>query len=82
MTVLTFKSCVGADGVLRLEIPTEYQNTDLEVCTVLHALPRIHGESDEIALGYPEGFFERTAGQWQGEFERPDQGVAEERAPL
>ena len=37
----------------------------------------------ELALGWPEGFFERIVGGWVGEdFERPPQGEYEVREPL
>ncbi len=37
----------------------------------------------EIGSGWPEDFFERVVGGWQGEApQRPSQGVFEEREPF
>ena len=82
MQVLQLKTCVGKDGLLRLEIPTEWRNIDLEVCVVLNPLPKFEEASvTKVHPDYPEGFFERTIGKWEGEFEYLDQGIAEERDP-
>jgi hypothetical protein len=35
MQTVTLRSHVGEDGVLRLDVPTELKNTDLEVVLVL-----------------------------------------------
>lgn len=36
----------------------------------------------EVGGGWPDGFFDRTLGGWEGELERGDQGYYEERASL
>ena len=59
---------VGRDGTLTLAVPTPLRETDVEVMVVVQpvTLP---------ARGWPPGFFEATAGAWQGEpLERGPQG--------
>ena len=36
----------------------------------------------EVGSGWPEGYFERVAGKWQGDLQRPPQLPAEERESL
>ena len=37
----------------------------------------------EVCREWPEGFFEKVPGKWQGKpLERPDQGAFEEREPF
>lgn len=83
MEVIQARKCIGSDGVLRLEIPTTWCGRDVEVCVVLNPLPSSTEDvPSEVRNGYPEGYFESVIGKWEGDFERPAQGVAEERDPL
>ena len=66
--MLTFRvnGHVGEDGILKLELPLELSNADLDVVVVIH--PREQH-------GWPEGFFEQTAGSLaETPIERPLQG--------
>lgn len=36
----------------------------------------------DVGGGWPEGYFERVAGAWQGDLQRPTQPPAEERESL
>ncbi len=80
MQTLHVQSQSGSDGVLHLEIPVETPNADYDIVIVLN--PR-HAASTATAeeRGWPPGFFESTAGAWQGDFVR-DQGRFEEREEL
>ena len=61
-----------ADFTVR--IPASLQGQAPEILVVLQPI------ASPIELGWPEGFFEQTAGAWAGEpLERPEQGVYEER---
>ena len=68
---------VGPDGTLTLAVPTPLRETDVEVMVVVQpvTLP--------AERGWPPGFFEATAGGWQGEpLERGPQGEHEVREQL
>ncbi len=93
MQTITLKERVGADGILRLNVPVEAKDRDVEVVVVIGpANGATNGQNGEIpfngavktteetdANGWPIGFFERTAGAWQGDLERPAQPPEQER---
>lgn len=62
MQTLTLKARAGKDGVLRLEIPTNQADQELEIVLVMQAI------SDEVTdepvdeMGYPIGYFDETYG--------------------
>jgi hypothetical protein len=62
MQTITLRSHVGADGVLRLDIPVDLADTDLEVVVTLQ--PLISPAADVLG---------RTAGSIP-DLERPPQG--------
>ncbi len=76
MNPVVVKSRVGGDGVLHVTVPLGAADAGREVkVTVEPAGPVMTQEEWRervIAL----------AGQWQGDWERPEQGEYEERAPL
>jgi hypothetical protein len=79
MDLIKVRAHVDSDGMLKLEIPTEYANTDLEVALVLHPLPSV----DTNEHGLPVNFFESLdAIEADDLLERPEQGTLEEREPL
>jgi hypothetical protein len=69
-------SRVGSDGVLRLEVPLPPAEAGRDVRVTVEPLPPPMTPEEWRA------FVLRTAGTWQGEFERPEQGEYEERDPL
>ncbi len=82
MNSIQLKTRVGTDGVLKLEIPVEVTETDLDVLVVFQPLAR-RPTADPDKLGWPAGFFETVAGGWQGEpLVRAPQGDYEDRADL
>ena len=77
METITLHSRVGADGLLRLQVPVNLTNTDLEVVLIVQPVAPAGQE-----LGWPPGFFERTYGSFrdqplvreaQGEYETRDE---------
>lgn len=58
METLTLKARAGKDGVLRLEIPTNQADQELEIVLVMQ---RIIDEAVD-AMGYPLGYFDETYG--------------------
>ena len=79
MDLIKVRAHVDSDGMLKLEIPTEYADVDLEVALVLQPLPSV--ETNE--LGLPVNFFENLDAIKADDLkERPEQGTVEEREPL
>jgi hypothetical protein len=71
----------GADGVLHVRIPLGRAEAEYEVVVVVQ--PRVGaGKGTPEERGWPPGFFEKTAGAWQGELERAPQGDFEDREVL
>ncbi len=84
MESVHLRTRVGADGILKLEIPLEVKDADLDV--QVHVEPVVTARQEKPSpedLGWPHGFFEEVAGGWQGErLERGDQGEYESRDEL
>ena len=79
MDLIKVRARVDSDGMLKLEIPTEYADMDLEVALVLQPLPNV--ETHE--LGWPVNFFESLDAIEADDLkERPEQGTVEERETL
>ena len=77
------RSRIGPDGILRLEVPTPYRDTDVEVEIIFQPVNVHTAPSTPEAHGWPPGFFEQTAGAWAGErLVRGPQGNYEERQAL
>lgn len=72
------KSRVGADGVLNVNVPIGVADANREVQVTIEPAPTPAARSRQEYLD----FLQATAGAWQGEFERPEQGVVEVRGPL
>lgn len=76
MQRLIVKSRVGADGVLRVTVPVGEADADREVQLTIE--PLTPGAPRQEYLD----FLQATAGAWQGDFQRPEQGEYEVRDPL
>jgi len=61
------RSHVGRDGVLKLEIPTELTEMDIDVVVMYQPVETPARKPSPEELGWPPGFFEETAGQWQSD---------------
>jgi hypothetical protein len=74
MQTIKLETYVGQDGILKLELPPELANRNLEVLVVIQPKEK---------KGWPPGYFERTAGALADDpLERPVQGEYEERDEL
>jgi len=73
MTRVTLSARVGADGVLHVPLGAGEANRDVRV-TIEPAGPPASQSDQDYA-----NFLQATAGAWQGDFERPDQGQYEVR---
>lgn len=78
MTTRVIRSKVGADGVLHLDLPLGIQEASQEVDVIVQSVRPTKLLTQEEW----KAFIDRTAGTWQGEFERPEQGEYEVREPL
>ncbi|NJR57217.1 MAG: hypothetical protein HC768_23465 [Acaryochloris sp. CRU_2_0] len=66
---ISIRSHVGADGVLRLEVPTDFSNADLDVTVLLSPAESLASTTAQ----WQPGFFTDVIGSWEGELTRPDQ---------
>ena len=86
MQTITLHSHTGSDGILHFNVPVDLVDTEFKVTIMLQ--PIISSISDSKPktpeeLGWTPGFFETTAGAWQGEpLTRDEQGEYEQREPL
>ena len=81
MKTLCIQSQSGSDGKLHLHIPVEVPNAFYDVVVVMQPSRATPADQALDQSGWPAGFFEATAGAWQGDFVR-DQGQFEEREEL
>jgi hypothetical protein len=63
--------------VLRVTVPVGKADADREVQLIIEPLPAVEKSRQDYL-----DFLQATAGAWQGDFERPEQGEYEERDPL
>jgi hypothetical protein len=77
MNRIIVKSRVGSNGILQLNLPMGAANAHQEVQITVEPVEPPPLSPDEWRRRILE-----TAGKWQGEFERPEQGEYEQREPL
>ena len=80
MVSINIRAHIGADGVLRLDIPTGLFETEVEGRLEMMPVVDASSHQEPNAAVWPDGFFEATAGCWQGALERGDQGEFDYRA--
>jgi hypothetical protein len=66
MQTITFRSRVGTDGVLHLDIPSDYTDAELDV-TVTVRPADVSRKNNGATANWPPGFFENVIGAWKGE---------------
>lgn len=69
MNSLKLRSHVGADGVLNLSVPVGVTDAEVEVIVVFQMVEQVQTSKTAEELGWPPGFFERTAGSIPDFFE-------------
>ena len=83
MQSITLHSHVGEDGILQLSVPVGMTDVDLEVMVIVQPIVKSKSAKTPEELGWPPGFFDRTAGAWEGEpLIRGEQGEYQERDQL
>ncbi len=76
MNRMVLHSRVGSDGVLHITVPIGQEEADREVQVTIDPLPPKMTQEEWRA------FVLSTAGAWQGDLERPEQGEYEVRDEL
>ena len=86
MESMKIKTHIGNDKILKVELPDEFANEELEIVIVFQ---RIAEKSLQSAtktpeeLGYSRRFLEEVIGSWEDEpIERPEQLHFEEREEI
>jgi hypothetical protein len=84
MKSLHVRAHVDAHGTLTLTMPPEMAGQDVELVVVFERVTSTRtAASPTEATGWPPGFFEQTAGAWQGEpLTREPQDTYQERDSL
>lgn len=60
MQTMTLKARTGSDGMVKLEIPTDFANREFEIILVMQPV-----DTEPVdAMGYPIGYFEETYGSF------------------
>ncbi len=77
MNRIIVHSQVGSDGVLQFALPMGASAAGQQVEVIIEPSARPAPTLEEWQRRIRE-----TAGQWQGDFERPTQGEFEQREPL
>lgn len=77
MNRIVLKSRVDSNGMLQLTVPVGAADADREVQITIETLGPPALSSDEWRRRVLE-----TAGRWQGDLARPEQGEYERREPL
>ncbi|MBD2492444.1 hypothetical protein [Aulosira sp. FACHB-615] len=76
-------SHVGADGILHLEIPVGITDKEMEVVVIYQQIEPSATPKTPEELGWPPGFFERTAGSLADDpIQRYPQGEYDTRESL
>lgn len=76
MKTMTIRTRIGADGVLKLELPTDVTNSDVDVVVVMQPV----SPAAMTDNGYPVDFFEQIDGIDADDLqERPEQGHLSDR---
>lgn len=83
MVSVQVRGRVGKDGILRLQVPTAFHDTEVEACVVLNPVATNGTTPETESKGWPSGYFEATAGSIDDEtFKRWPQGKYKTRKPL
>lgn len=79
MQTIRLSAHVGSDGLLKLEVPLEIADADLEVTVVIQPIAEMVGAADE----WPAGYFATVVGALSDDpLTRPEQGEYEQREPF
>ncbi|WP_072622042.1 hypothetical protein [Spirulina major] len=75
MNPIILTTHIGPNGRLYIDLPTDFQNTDVEIALTFQAIPP--------ANTWQDNFFTEVIGGWAGEpLQRPNPLPDEQRHPL
>lgn len=79
METIKLKTHINADGILTIEVPSQFKDKETEIVVVLSEISAtVQPQLD--AMGYPIGYFEATFGICaDNPIERGEQGIFEIR---
>jgi hypothetical protein len=76
-------SRADAEGFLHLKVPVALPNAEIKVTITFQPILPVSAKPTPEELGWSPGFFEQTAGAWEGEpLTRGEQGEYEPREEL
>jgi hypothetical protein len=83
---MRFRTHIGDDGILHIQLPAEIANQELDVVVVFQPVTQESASSVSKTpeeLGYSPKFLEEVIGSWEGEpLERPEQLPFETREEI
>jgi len=83
MKSMQLKSNVGKDGILRLQIPVNMPEQEIEIIVVIQPIQKqVEKQYKYSEKGWPKNYFENVVGAWAGDLIRPSQGNFEIREEL
>ncbi|MDK2408304.1 hypothetical protein QHH11_01230 [Aphanizomenon sp. PH219] len=86
MESMKIKTHIGNDKILKIELPDEFANEELEIVIVFQHIAEKSLQSATKTpeeLGYSRRFLEEVIGSWEGEpIERPEQLYFEKREEI
>jgi len=83
MKSIQLKSNVGKDGILRLKIPVDMPEQEIEVVVDIQPIQKQTEKNYQFSeKGWPANYFENVVGAWSGDLIRPLQGDFEIREEL
>lgn len=78
MNLLTTRARIGPDGILNVQIPTQWKDSEVEIVVVIQPI----SPTKDIQT-WPDRFFEETYGAFQATpLQRENQGSYPEREKL
>jgi len=84
METRSFRTKVGEDGILKIQLPPEIANQELDIVIVFQTaegFPKSSKTPEE--LGFSPNFLNEVIGSWEGEpLKRPEQLPFEEREEI
>jgi hypothetical protein len=74
MRSIQLRSNVGDDCILKLQLPVDMRNQEIEIVMVIQAVSK-NKETKYVPAqnGWPDNFFKDVVGSWEGDLDRPQQ---------
>ncbi|MEX0272647.1 hypothetical protein AB3R30_26415 [Leptolyngbyaceae cyanobacterium UHCC 1019] len=84
METRSLRTKVGEDGILKIQLPSEIANQELDIVIVFQTTEGFsHSSKTPEELGYSGKFLNEVIGSWEGEpLKRPEQLPFDEREEI